>query len=98
MRRLLNAKQHALGRGLDPEQNAKKFYNRDGSIKERGLFCFNLNNDPRLRKVVGEFDLGKKGGTWIDPTPMSIIRPGREVIPLADHSTLTPRPSPFCFR
>jgi len=27
-------------------------------------------------KVIGEFDLGKKGGKWQDATPMMVTRPG----------------------
>jgi len=34
-------------------------------------------------KVVGEFDLGKKGGKWADAVPMVVTRPGRETTPLA---------------
>jgi len=47
---------------------------------ERGQESEKHNQDGSI-KVIGAFELGKKGGTWMDSKPMQVMKPGREMTP-----------------
>lgn len=76
---------HTLG--LRRINEARTIAQRRLNFSRKGRF----NSDGSI-KVLGEYNLGQKGGTYTDKEPMMVIRPGRESTP-PSFTGLTPNRS-----
>jgi len=73
--------------GLKRINEARTMAQERQAFSRKGRF----NPDGSI-KILGEFKLGQKGGTYSDKVPINVVRPGRESTPPAFHG-LTPKKS-----
>jgi len=73
--------------GLKRINEARTMAQERQAFSRKGRF----NPDGSI-KILGEYKLGQKGGTYTDKVPIAVLRPGRESTPPAFHG-LTPKRS-----